>query len=297
MKKIAYLFAASAVLMAMSSCEVNTNPKFKDVTDDTKFVLNTPALADQYYDLTADGEIDLTWSQPDWGFPAAATYSIEVSLDPSFTAEDEDGALYDWSYTLPTTYHACAVSVPMEEVAIAICTLRGITDEDQYVQEPAAPLYIRVHGEIPQVAHSGVTSNVIVLKNVNTYCAIQSPGKIYLVGNPEGWKGPDAGNAAHYADWALYEPADNIGCQIYTNTFDICAYPMFRFYTALTGWDADSWGSQVDDNPIDVELTNGEFIHDLVKGKGAFNFTNFTEAGPMWIQVDMNTHKVTIIAK
>ena len=62
---------------------------------------------------------------------------------------------------------------------------------------------------------------------------------------------------------------------------------MFRFYTSLTSWDADSYGSQVGDNPLDFEFTDGQFSTRMVKGKGAFNFPNWT-GGDMEMTVDMS---------
>jgi hypothetical protein len=71
---------------------------------------------------------------------------------------------------------------------------------------------------------------------------------------------------------------------------------MFRFYTALTGWDTDSWGSQADDNPIEFEFTNGEFNYTLVKGKGSFSFPSWG-GGKMAFNVDMNTNQLIIKAQ
>ena len=62
---------------------------------------------------------------------------------------------------------------------------------------------------------------------------------------------------------------------------------MFRFYTALTGWDADSYGSQVDDNALDFEFTDGQFSSRIVKGKGSFNFPNWA-GGDMEMTVNMS---------
>jgi len=289
MKKISILLAGIVAVGVMTGCKQNTEPRYERATE---FELNTPALANQYYDLTPDGTIDLTWSQPNWGFAAAPDYKVQISFSPDFKFY-EDGTYKD-VYELPTVYHSCSASVPMEEVAIGICVLRGITEEDQYTDEPARKLYVRVVGSIPQVIQSYVMSNPICLEQVKGYCAIQSPGKMYLVGAPEGWKGPDEANKEHYNNWALYEPKEEIGCQVYSNTFDISAgNAMFRFYTALTGWDADSWGSQADDNPVDFEFVDGAFNHDIVKGKGSYNFPAWT-GGKMNMTVDMNEHKVII---
>lgn len=291
MKKISILLAGIVALGTMTGCKQNTEPRFERTTE---FELNTPALANQLYELTPEGVIDLTWSQPDWGFAAAPDYKVQISFYEDFRFSYPD--TYSYVYELPDTYHACQASVSMEEFAIGICKLRGITDEDQYTDEAPRKVYVRIVGSIPQIAASYVMSNSICLEQVKGYCAIQSPGKIYLVGSPEGWKGPDAGNAAHYAEWALYEPADAIGSLVYSGSFDMPAAPMFRFYTALTGWDADSWGCQVDDNPLDYDLTDGAFNFTLVKGKGAFNFPNYA-GGIMDLKVDMNIHLFTINAQ
>lgn len=293
MKKIAIFFAAAAAVLAMSSCKQNTEPRYTPAFT-ASFVLNTPALADQYYELTPDGFIDLTWSQPKWGVSLVGNYKVQMSLDKSFKAA-EGSDLPDY-YDIDAEYTTCSASVPMEQVAIGLNALNGIKKEEQYVDGPAAPVFFRVVADVPQVPGSEVVSNVIELKQVKGYCAVQSPGKIYLVGAPEGWKGPDASAADHYADWALYEADDAIGSKIYYGTFEIPAgSAMFRFYTALTGWDADSWGSQADDNPLDFAFTDNSFRYTLVKGKGAFNFPAWA-GGTMKMSVNMNTHELVIEA-
>ena len=73
---------------------------------------------------------------------------------------------------------------------------------------------------------------------------------------------------------------------------------MFRFYTDLTGWDKDSYGSQADDNPLDFELTDGVYEGKVVAGKGSFNFPAW-EGGQMTITVNMaveGNYSVTVQA-
>ena len=279
------LIAGLVAIMSMSSCEENTEPKYQNPT---KFEINTPALAEQYYELTEDGTLDLSWSQPDYGYAAAASYKVQVSLEDNFV----DSAKY---IELGSEYKKCLAQVKESEVAEAICKLRGITSEEDYVDEPARAVYFKVHAWIKGIEGSDiVSSNSVCLKQVKEYCAIQSPGYIYLVGAPEGWAGPTDGNAAHYADWKLYESSTAIGSKIYSGVFNIPAgSAMFRFYTALTGWDADSYGSQVDDNPIDYELTDGVFNGAIVKGKGSFNFPNWG-GGTMKITVNLNNNSIII---
>lgn len=291
MKKIAYIFAIGATMLAASSCKQNTEPKFERTPT---LELNTPPMADQYFELTPEGTLDLTWSQPDWGFAAAASYQVEVSFQEDFHYYENNTPAY--YFTCPTVYHKCNAQVSMEDIAIAMCTLRGITEEEQYTDEPAREIYVRVHGFIPGILESSVRSNAIKLEQVKGYCAIQSPGKFYFVGQPEGWMGPEESNKAHYADWALIET--EIGNGIYKGSFDILGgQAMFRFYSALTGWDADSYGSQTDDNPLDFEFTDNQFSYILIGpgGKGAFNFPSW-EGGSMDITIDMANQGLTIVA-
>lgn len=255
--------------------------------------LNTPPLANQLFTLTPEGVIDLSWSQPDWGFAAAAKYQVEASFEEDFHYyENDTPANY---FVMPTVYTKCAAQVKMEDLAVAICTLRGISDPAQYTDEPARPVYLRVHGYIDGILESSVYSNSIKLDQVKEYCAVRVPGKLYLVGSPEGWLGPEESNAAHYADWALLEPEDAIDSKVFSGSFAIPAAPMFRFYTALTGWDADSWGSQKDDNPLDFTLTDGQF-NGTIDGpgfKGSYNFADYS-GGTMNFKVDLKAKTILI---
>ena len=86
MKKLSILFACLVAVLSLNSCKEDTDPQYNEPT---KFVLNTPALAAQYYELTEDGTLDLSWSQPDYGYAAAATYKVSVSLLEDFSESME----------------------------------------------------------------------------------------------------------------------------------------------------------------------------------------------------------------
>lgn len=283
MKKISILFACLVAVLSLNSCKEDTEPQYQNPTE---FKLNTPALASQYYELTADGTLDLSWSQPNYGYAAAATYKVSVSLLEDFSESME----------LTSEYKLCYAQVPESEIAEAICKLRGITSEDDYTDEPARAVYFRVGAKINGIEGSEIISNVVKIDQVKEYCAIQSPGFIYVVGAFTDWTGPDAGAASHYADFRLFESANAIGSKVYTGIFDVPAgQAMFRFYTALTGWDADSYGVQVEDNPVDCALDGGIYNGPIVKGKGSFNFPDW-EGGSMKITVNMNNMSVIIEA-
>lgn len=284
MKKLSILFACLVASLAFISCEEDKDPQYHNPT---KFDLNTPALASHYYELTEDGTIDLSWSQPDYGYAATALYKVQISLNESF----------EEFFECTTEYKTCAAQVKSKDLAEGICKLRGIENEDDYTDEPARKLYVRIHAYINGIEGSDILSNVITLESVKEYCAIQSPGYIYLIGNVGGWTGPDAGNAGALENWRLFESATAIGSKIYTGIFDMPAGELiFRFYTELTGWDGGaSLGMQVEDNPVDIVLTDGQYAGALVAGKGSIRIADW-EGGSMKITVNCNNNTITIEA-
>jgi len=282
MKKLSILLAVLVAALGFSSCEEDKDPVLNKMEGKT-FVLNNPALADQYYELTEDGTLDFTVAtQPDYGFVASVTYGIQIALSNAEGAETYDVA--------PLQPNSTQLTVNASDFAMGMCSLLGIAAEEDWTDDMAdpRPVYVRATAQLGDHETSLVYSNWVTLKQVSTYFAVPLPGYIYLVGSPEGWKGPDAANADHYAEWRLFEKNEEIGSKVYYGTFEMPAAPMFRFYTALTGWDADSYGSQEEDNPIDVEIgADGTGTYDIVKGKGSFNFPAFT-GGTMTLVVDMS---------
>lgn len=258
----------------------------------TTFEMNEPAFADQFITLTEDGTFTLTAkAQPDYGYSAVTQYSAIVSLTPEFTETRELENLN------PTQSR---MTFSSDKLAVAICQLKGVTNADDWAalgnDSPVTKVYFKGVAELKGVEGSRiVSSNYVTLNNVQYYFAIPTAGYIYLVGAPEGWSGPSASNADHYKDWRLFEPESAIGSKVYTGVFDIPeGQAMFRFYTALTGWDTDSYGAQEEDNPVDYEMTDGAFEGALVKGKGSFNFPNW-QGGKMTITVDLVNMTVSML--
>lgn len=272
-------------VLGMASCSQDRDPVLQTPTE---FVLNTPVMADQYIELQAGNVLELVASQPNYGYSAVANYSAEMSLTQDFSTV----------YALKSTDASQArITVKQADVATGICDLSGVSDEETMASVfpdgiPAMPVYFRAVCELDGVEGSRIVSNVVTYNHVQGYFAVPVPGYIYLVGAPEGWAGPTESNAAHYADWRLFEPKDAIGSGVYSGVFDIPAGDaIFRFYTELTGWDNDSYGTQVDDNPIDFpDFTSGSFSTTAVKGKGSYQFSNWP-GGKMTIVVDMSDMK------
>ena len=282
MKRFSYiLFGILGLVLSAVSCN---GPEVENpvLNKPTKLILNTPAFQKQYIDLQATPTVNLTCSQPEYGFAAAASYFAQVSLTEDFTDFIE----------IDEAYSKCDMDVNAEAIAQAICKLRGVTSEDDYTDEPARTVYFRVRVKILDYEETEILSNVVSCEKVKGYFALRLPGYIYLVGEPEGWSGPTEGNKDHYSQWRLFESTEAIGSKIYSGVFDIPAGKfMFRFYTAINGWEKDSYGIQEADSPMDITLEDGVYSGALVKGKGSYNVPDFA-GGSVKITVNMNTMTV-----
>ncbi len=282
----------------LSSCETDRDPVFHSTTSET-FQLNTPVMADQYLELSADGTFEITCkSQPDFGMPIAPiTYGVEVSITGEFIDAVTDTA---GTVVTPATYReitantsTSVMTISSKKLTQAICALKGYTEEEDEATADLSVLKVYFRGvccpgtpdEEFNTANRIVSSNIVTLNQVKPYFSLAKPGFIYLVGQPSGWAAPMDDNADVYENWKLYEKDDEIESKIYYGEFEInSGDAMFRFYTALTGWDADSYGSQADDNPITCDWTAREFS--LTKGKGSYDFGTWP-GGTMYIKVNM----------
>ncbi len=290
MKKFSIYFATIVAVLGLASCAQDKDPVYQAPTT---FVLNEPVFQNDYYQLQEGNSFYVFCSQPDYGYSAITNYALQVSLTQDFATYEEIASA--------GTGTSAAMQIKDDKMALAICQLYGVeTEEDmaQFNAETGVKVYIRAHAWLTGVESSNIVSNVVSLNKVMPYFAVPQPDFIYLVGKPEGWVGPTESNAAHYADWKLLENQDEIGSKVYHGTFYIGngadGEAMFRFYTALTGWDDDSYGSQEEDNPIDQFFTDNLWQYNLVKGKGSFNFPDWP-GGVMVITVDMSTDNPFVV--
>ena len=78
---------------ALTSCQDDrdSNPT---IGQPTQFVVNTSPVAGQYIQLSPDNKVNLTWSQPNYGYNAMATYQIQVGINngSDITWSTKDGA-------------------------------------------------------------------------------------------------------------------------------------------------------------------------------------------------------------
>ena len=82
MKKISnILLAVTFALPLFTACETD-NDSNPILNEPDTFTLNTPAYAaNNVYDLKNAQTVELTCSQPDYGFPAATTYTVQASFE------------------------------------------------------------------------------------------------------------------------------------------------------------------------------------------------------------------------
>ena len=150
------------------------------------FVLNVPPYAENnVYDLENSKAIEFTCSQPDYGFPIATTYSVQMSLNENFTEENEEAGTKLNYVTLATKYTSTKVDVDAVEFALALVELWDLSGSGELPDTPVT-LYIRMQAALTSNGSGACTSNVIKLPRVLGYKAeapVTLPEKMYLIGS------------------------------------------------------------------------------------------------------------------
>ncbi len=303
MKKIfnRMLLVMVAFLPMLTSCS-DDNGSNPTVYQPTEFVINASPFSEHYIQLSADNTVNLTWSQPNYGFNALATYQIQVGLvnNGTVTWNEKNGA----PKYLKTTYTTCNVNISGDELAESICDLDGFKDAESYTPQGFREVALRVYSSLynansEEIANSGIVSNnYVTFKHMAAFNAVKSPAYIYLVGNPTGWATPNEGNLDTYKEWRLYEKDSEIGSDVYYGTFTIPAIDplQFRFYRQLLGWDLTSMGPQEEDSGVSCEFKDGKFNGTIMWDKekfykGSWNFGAFA-GGTITMKVDLKKKTV-----
>ncbi|GHV04335.1 outer membrane protein SusE [Bacteroidia bacterium] len=185
MKKLNNILGIFCCMFALLSCDSDrdSNPVLQTPTS---FVLNVPPYATAVYDLKNSETLELTTSQPDFGFTAATSYSVQISTKGSFDEATGDVPNY---VTLPTAYTTARMDVDATELAVAIVGLLGITDEADYPIMPIK-LYIRLKASPTASKNMEVLSNIIELPQILGYFALDAmtlPENMYIIGSINDW--------------------------------------------------------------------------------------------------------------
>ncbi len=299
-----------SIASLFTSCkdDRDDNPTFRTPTE---FKVNTPAMTDQYIQLSEDNTVHLTWSQPNYGYNAQATYSIQVGVvqdDGSIkwsqkTIKDDDGNVigYEDDFMI-STYTTCSANISAEGMAMEINQADGVKEIEQYVDKGFRKIAVRVKAALiesntTEVPGSTIISEPVFFNHMRSFRVIKKPAFIYLIGTPGEWLAPIPANAAALEEWKLEET--EIGNKNFEGTFDLPAGELsFRFYEKLTDWGGgDSWGADVPDlNNVACELKDGAFdFKPVVKGQSNWKFESIP-AGSYTITFNMKDLSLRIVA-
>jgi len=180
--KSALLLLCSVCLFTACEDDNDSNPVLKSPT---QFVLNTPALANSLLDLENSSSIELTCSQPDYGFPAYTAYKVQVATSSDMADATE----------LSTTYNTAKMDVDAAELASTLTTLflnKGKTEADFPM---TVPVYLRARAVMKSYDGSDVDgteilSNVVCLNTAYLKYSLPPvtvPENFYVVGQFCGW--------------------------------------------------------------------------------------------------------------
>lgn len=311
----------SMLLFVSCDADRDSNPVINTDQAPSSFTLNNPVQSAQYIDLEKNA-IYLTWSQPDFGYNAIATYKVQVGVvqaDGSIkwnmkTTTDEAGNIISQEpeYVI-STYNTCKAEVSGKNIAMEINQIDGMQEIDDWEKMGLDKLgyreiAVRIHASInisssEEVKGTSVYSNAVTFKYMNSYKVIKLPATLYITGSPNSWLPPQAKNEEKFLEggWAITET--EIGSNIFNGVVKFEAGNLqFRFYAALTDWDGgDSWGPQEDDSGVEVGFDddgvfpNSEFTEAaIVKGKGSWLFKSF-DGGKVDLTVDMNAKTVKFV--
>ena len=280
MKKISIMMAMAAVALGFASCSEDRDPVYKAPTS---FVLNIPSMENQYIDLANGNTLELVCSQPDYGYSAVADYSAEMSLTEDFA---------DVYELIPIDNHQSRMMFKQGDVALGMCSLLGIENEDDIASKlpegwQYEKVYFRAICQLNGVEGSRIVSNTVAYNYIKAYLAVQMPGYIYLVGDPNGW------NINAGPEWRLYETV--IGSKIYSGVFEVGAGSQyFRFYTEIGNWGDDGQLPSIGANPVDgdsneVVWEDGSFTQKAVPGKGSWFTPADWEGGEITMVVDLSS--------
>ena len=246
MKKIYFIGALCAAALGMTSCSetwddapvLNTHEGVPVVN-----FLNEPQMKEAQVMITEKNNtsnFNLTCSQPDFGYAAAAAYQVQMSLTEDFADFRE----------IAQRYYDCAQINPLySDVASALEELSGVRSEAD-LPLPYQKVYMRLKAFIPQSPE-----NTTYLSNVVSYNAISAsylaiwvadvPVNIYLRGELDG------------ASWDDCVPQYQFVTGEDKDTWivrNVTIQPGKAFKIADNSWGSINLGAPGDDEPVEVEI-------------------------------------------
>lgn len=198
MKRI-YIIASLLVgALAFSACEdQDMTPVFQEPT---KFVLNEPALKNNFIDLANSESVEFAVSQPDYGFTAATTYKVQISKTGQFTSKFDEKKVTGDFVELDVDFSTARMAVPANELAIALTQLRmvelvaedaDITEDEMKAEFPyETSATVRVVASLTASKKGEITSNTVNLASVRCPYSLPEvyvPKEFFIIGEYNGW--------------------------------------------------------------------------------------------------------------
>lgn len=152
----------------------------------TQFVLNTPAISTTgVVDLANSDSVNLTCSQPDYGFPASTKYTVQIATK----ADMSDAA--DLSQSFTSTH----LNLDAAEVAATLTNLELAAGHTEAEFPLTVPVYFRAKAVMTkadgtEIDTTAITSNVVSLQKVFlrfSLPAVTCPENLYITGGFNGW--------------------------------------------------------------------------------------------------------------
>ena len=291
MKKyiLASLFACVAAFSFTSCADDNdSNPTISQPTD---FVLNSPAYAGNVYDLANSDSLELTYSQPAYGFTAAVSYYTQVSLTGDWTAAatDAEGNTTEAPKFVELDGYSSKAKTNASAAAInkALMKMGGYSSASDVPSN--TDLYVRMRATLA----SGYEcySNVIKLNVKPYYQALTAadPELWYLIGAcvGDGSWGSEIGTAVlpmSPVEGETYDEVTGQGVLTYTGYFtsDLGGFKIVK----TPGEWADQWGG------VDGDITQPKKKDD--SGEGG----DFKVPSPGYYTITLNTktNSLSIVA-
>lgn len=254
-------------LFLLASCETDndSNPVLQEPT---QFVLNTPALASQTYDLEYTDVLTLTCTQPDYGYTAATTYNVQISLTEDFASYAQ----------LASSYTSARMDVAASEIAPELTSMLQEAGHKEDEFPMTTPVYVRLKASVA-TGLGEIYSNVIKLTMRTVYALppVTVPEKMYVIGNFNEWKWDTAPemvpvNGAVNKFWHLVY-LDGAGVKFNSATSwngNQVGYGEFKTITDNAGANlADNGGNLASGNPgwylviVTTSVEEGSVVYDL----------------------------------
>lgn len=172
------LAVAAIPMMTACSEDRDSNPTLKDATE---LHLNTPAIAlgESTYDLAKGATLNLTCSQPDYGYTAPVVYQVQVSIDPNFKQTTESGGDVKFS-TLKSSYTSANMNVDGTELNNAVVKLYQNAHNGEDPTGINIPVYIRLRAHVDFTDNTYINSNVIELPRTQVSYVATTPTEMYI---------------------------------------------------------------------------------------------------------------------